>query len=64
MGATALKLEDQFESITEPQQSFEAEQETVVQNETSLNLNETKEEAFSESEGLISSEESLFEELI
>ena len=61
VGATALKLEDQFESITEPQQSFEAEQETVVQNETSLNLNETKEEAFSESEGLISSEESLFE---
>ena len=38
VGATALKLEDQFESITEPQKSFETEQQTAVQSETSLNL--------------------------
>ena len=57
VGATALKLEDQFEAITEPQQSAEAEQQISIQNETSLNINEANKEVFSED----TVEESLFE---
>ena len=57
LGATALKLEDQFEAITEPQQSAEAEQQISIQNETSLNINEANKEVFSED----TVEESLFE---
>ena len=60
VGATALKLEDQFEAITEPQQLSETEQEPITQNETSLSLNEA-EEVLSKNEGQITSEESLFE---
>lgn len=36
VGATALKLEDQFESITEPYKSFEVEKEIITQNEKAL----------------------------
>ena len=61
VGATALKLEDQFESITETQQSSEIEQRTLSENETSFDLNEVKEEAFSENGAQTSTEESLFE---
>ena len=61
VGATALKLEDQFEAITEPDQSFEAEQQIAAQNETSLNLNEINEETLSEDVGQSVAEESLFE---
>jgi cell division protein FtsZ len=60
VGATALKLEDQFEAITEPQQLSETEQEPMTQNETSLSLNEA-EEVLSKNEGQITTEESLFE---
>jgi cell division protein FtsZ len=61
VGATALKLEDQFESTTELQQSFEDEQQVTTQNETSLNQNEVNGEVFSENTDPISSEENLFE---
>ena len=39
VGATALKLEDQFESITEPYKSFEVEKEIITQNEKALSDN-------------------------
>ncbi len=42
VGATALKLEDQFETMPEAQQSIANEQETIVQSETSLDLTPTK----------------------
>ena len=61
LGATALKLEEQFEAATEPQQSFETEQQATVQSETTLNTNETSEEVFSENLEQASTEESLFE---
>ena len=61
VGATALKLEDQFEPIVEPQQSLDTEQQTTVQNETSLNLNETNEESFSENNNQNVAEENMFE---
>ena len=61
VGATALKLEDQFESINEPQQSPETEQQTIVQNETFLNLNESTKEVSSENINQAITEESLFE---
>jgi cell division protein FtsZ len=60
VGATALKLEDQFEPIVEPQQSIDSEQQTV-RNETSLNLSETNEEFFSENTGQNATEENMFE---
>ena len=58
VGATALKLEDEFEAITEPQQSFETEQQMAAQNKASLNSNE---EVFSEYTDQAASDESLFE---
>ena len=61
VGATALKLEDQFEPITEPEQSFEAEQQTSTQNGKSLNSNEEKNNFFSENIGQVNAEESSFE---
>ena len=61
VGATALKLEDQFEVTTEAQHSFETEQQSTAQNETSLDLNEAKVESFSENLDQGSVEESLFE---
>jgi len=54
VGATALKLEDQFEAITEPQQSLETEQQIKA-------LNETNEDVFSENVDRATEEESLFE---
>ena len=51
VGATALKLEDQFEPINGPQQSFETEQQTLAQSETTLNLNEATEEVLAENIG-------------
>jgi cell division protein FtsZ len=61
VGATALKLEDQFEPINGPQQSFETEQQTLAQSETTLNLNEATEEALSENINQAMPEESLYE---
>jgi cell division protein FtsZ len=61
VGATALKLDDQYEEITTPQQSFEPEQQVMEQNETSLNLNDIKEEAVSENSDQVLAEENLFE---
>jgi cell division protein FtsZ len=61
VGATALKLEDQMEAINEPQQLLNTEQQTITQNETSLNLNTIKEEVFSENITQNAAEESLFE---
>jgi cell division protein FtsZ len=60
LGATALKLEDQFEPTVEPQQSLDTEQQALVQNETPLNLNESKEEFFSENTGPHATEENMF----
>ena len=54
VGATALKLEDQFDEITEPQKSFENEQQTTIENESS-------EEVFSANSDQLTAEESLFE---
>jgi len=54
VGATALKLEDQFDEITEPQKSFENEQQTIIENESS-------EEVFSANSDQLTAEESLFE---
>ena len=54
VGATALKLEDPFEAIAEPQQSFEAEQQTSFQNEIN-------EEVFLENSIQDAAEESFFE---
>ena len=62
VGATALKLEEQFEAITDPQKSFETEQEATVQSKTSLDMNETGEEVHSENLDQTSTEESLFED--
>jgi cell division protein FtsZ len=61
VGATALKLEDQYEAITETEQSHEVEQQTTSQNENSLNLNDTNEEFFSDNANEVMAEESLFE---
>ena len=61
VGATALKLDDQFEPITEAEQSFEAGQDTLTQNEKSLDLNEEKNEFFSENTSETNTEESSFE---
>ena len=69
VGATALKLEDQFEEITESQQLSETEQEIVAQNETALNFNEANSDIISENTSHVaeentshtSVEESLFE---
>ena len=61
VGATALKLDDQFEPITEAEQSFEAGQDTLTQNEKSLDLNEEKNEFFSENISETNTEESSFE---
>ena len=61
-GATALKLDDQFEANSEVQHSLDVEQEAIPQNEMlSLNLDETNEEAFSENNNQAIAEESLFE---
>ena len=61
MGATALKLDDQYEAINTPQHSFEPEQQVMEQNETSLNLNDIKEETVSENSDRVLAEENLFE---
>ena len=62
IGATALKLDDQLEVSTEEQHSLITEQQNTVENEiTSLNLNETNEESFSENIDQVTAEESLFE---
>ena len=61
VGATALKLDNGFEAMTEPHQPPETEQEGIIQNETSSDLNEAKEEVFSENVGQPTTEESLFE---
>jgi cell division protein FtsZ len=61
VGATALKLEEQFEATTENQHSLETEQQTAVQNETFLDLNVAKKETFSANEDPTVNEESLFE---
>ena len=61
VGATALKLEEQFEAIADPQQSFETEQEATVQSKTSLDMNETGEEVYSENLDQTSTEENFFE---
>jgi cell division protein FtsZ len=61
VGATALKLEDEFESIAEPRQSAENEQQSIFENDTSLNLNEANEEVLSENADQLTAEESLFE---
>ncbi len=47
LGATALKLEDQFEPNIELQHSIEAEQQASMQSETSPNVNEANQEVFS-----------------
>jgi cell division protein FtsZ len=57
VGATALKLEDQFEAKTEPHQVFEDEQQITAQNE----VDEVNEEVFSESIDQPTANESLFE---
>ena len=61
VGATALKLDDQYEAINTPQHSFEPEQQVMEQNETSLNLNDIKEETVSENSDRVLAEENLFE---
>jgi cell division protein FtsZ len=61
VGATALKLEEQFEAIADPQQSFETEQEATVQSKTSLDMNEAGEEVYSENLDQTSTEENFFE---
>ena len=61
VGATALKLDNEFETITEPHQPPETEQEGIIQNETTSDLNEAKREVFSENAGQLTTEESLFE---
>jgi len=61
VGATALKLEDQFEAINEPQQLSETEQQTIAQNETFLNLNEVNEKVLPDNTSQNLAEESLFE---
>ena len=40
VGATALKLEDQFDSVNEPQHSFEIEEQNAAQNKVFSNLNQ------------------------
>ena len=54
VGATALKLEDRFEPIVEPQHSLDTEQQTTVQNEAN-------EESFSENNNQHVAEENMFE---
>ena len=54
VGATALKLEDRFEPIVEPQHSLDTEQQTTVQNEAN-------EESFSENNNQNVAEENMFE---
>ena len=61
VGATALKLEDQFETITKPQQSFEVEEQIPTQNQTSTNLDKENEEIFLKNIAPAASNESLFE---
>jgi hypothetical protein len=59
-GATVLKLEDQFEATSEAQESFETDQQTPINSETSLNL-ETNEENLLGNANQHLAEESLFE---
>jgi len=62
IGATALKLDDQLEANTEEQHSLITEQENTVESEIApLNLNERKEESFSENIDQVTAEDSLFE---
>ena len=61
VGATALKIEDQFEANTDAQEVFKTEEQTLVQNETLVNSNQTQEEVFSENTLQTPTEESLFE---
>ena len=61
VGATALKLEDEFEAITEHQQSIENEQQGVFENETSINSSGVNEEVSSENIDQPKTGESLFE---
>ena len=62
IGATALKLDDQFEVNTEEEHSLITEQENIVENEiSSLNQDETKDEGFSENKDQLAVDESLFE---
>jgi cell division protein FtsZ len=61
VGATALKIEDQFEEISQSQQAFDNEQQSIIQNETSLDINEADEKTVSENINQSLSEESLFE---
>jgi len=62
IGATALKLDDRFETNSEEQQSLIVEQENTTENETtSLNTNAENEGFFSENTDQVVTEESLFE---
>ena len=61
VGATALKLEDQFETMPEAQQSIANEQETIVQSETSLDLHQQNDDVLSDSTDQANVEESEFE---
>ena len=61
VGATALKLEDQFESVTNPQEAFNTEQHTTVESEESSNLYETNNEVLSENLSEAANDENLFE---
>ena len=61
VGATALKLDDQLETISETQESCETEQQALVQNEIFSNLNDQKEEVFSENVDQVTAEENLFD---
>jgi cell division protein FtsZ len=61
VGATALKLEDQFESVTNPQEAFNTEQHTTVESEESSNLYETNNEVLSENFSEAANDENLFE---
>ena len=63
IGATALKLEDEFETNTEVQHSINTEQETDVKDETTpLNPGKTNEEIFYENTDQDLAEEILFED--
>jgi len=62
IGATALKLDDQFEVNTEEEHSLITDHKNIVENEiSSLNQNETKDEGFSENKDQLAVDESLFE---
>ena len=56
-----LKIEDQYEEISQSQQAFDNEQQSIIQNETSLDINEADEKTVSENINQSLSEESLFE---